>query len=148
MIFSSCPKRLGFSKSQGSPKSFPTAFSHPRMKHIRISLTYGPQRHLISILGDVLWFERAPLPGEHYCSHVPQLFVELQQLVRIMKPPKLAPASHVPTLGWIWCTVPELLCLGKICQDQTRRGPLPSTNSIQNTWEAPHCDRLQLNTFL
>lgn len=34
----------------------------------------GPQRHLISILRDVLWFWRAPLPGEHYCSHVPWLF--------------------------------------------------------------------------
>lgn len=34
----------------------------------------GPQRHLFSILRDVLWFWRAPLPGEHYCSHGSWLF--------------------------------------------------------------------------
>lgn len=78
---------------QGSPKSFTTAFSHGRMKHIRIKYIYGPQRHLISILGDVHRFERAALPGQHHCSHVPQPFVEFQWLVRIMKPPKTCPSS-------------------------------------------------------
>lgn len=79
---------------QGRPNSLPTAFSHPRMKHIRISCIYGPQRLLISILGAVPWFERAPLPGEHNCRHIGHRgYSSLWKLVKIMKPPKTCPSS-------------------------------------------------------
>lgn len=66
--------------------------------------------------------------------------------------PKLAPAAAQQPMcpPWVGSSAqyPELLRLGKICQDQTRRDALPSTNSIQNTWKPPHCDRLQMNMFL
>lgn len=70
LVFSSCPKRLGLSSPNHMPRK-------PQELHHCLQPHQGDVHLWISEASDFHSRGMGVLSGEHHCSHVPQLFVEL-----------------------------------------------------------------------